>query len=122
MKIFVPLTITSILLMSGCATSVQNQVAAQAPAATPSASSLHRYQCESGETIAAAYPSTDTARVQYKGRSYGMQIAVSGSGARYVGDDLEWWAKGSGSGSEGTLFSHLADGTSGGTIERCAEL
>ena len=122
MKIFVPLTMTSILLISGCASSAQNQVDVQAPAAIPSASSLHRYQCESGETIAAAYLSTDTARVQYKGRSYSMQIAVSGSGARYVGADVEWWTKGSGSGSEGTLFSHLADGTSGDTIERCAEL
>ncbi|CAM3698424.1 MliC family protein [Halomonas sp. FME1] len=120
MKIFVPLTITSILFISGCANSAQNQVDAQASAATLPESIMHSYECESGETIAAAYPSADTARVQYKGRSYSMQIAVSGSGARYVSDDLEWWTKGSGSGSEGILLSHLADGTSGDIIERCA--
>ncbi|MGV8923351.1 MAG: MliC family protein, partial [Thermomonas sp.] len=43
----------------------------------------------------------------------------SGSGARYVGSDLEWWTKGSGSGSEGTLLRHQADGTSGEIVESC---
>ena len=59
---------------------------------------MHNYQCESGETILATYRSTDSARVQ---------IAVSGSGARYVGGGLEWWTKGSGAESEGTLFRHM---------------
>lgn len=59
--------------------------------------------------------------VQYKGSSYNMQIAVSGSGSRYVGGELEWWAKGSGPGSVSTLFRHMADGTSGELIEFCTE-
>jgi len=50
-----------------------------------------------------------------------MQIAMSASGARYVGGELEWWTKGSGSGSEATLFSHLPDGTSGESVEVCIE-
>lgn len=50
-----------------------------------------------------------------------MRIAVSGSGARYVSDGLEWWTKGSGAGAAGTLFRHLADGTSGEIIESCVE-
>ncbi|WP_132998612.1 MliC family protein [Luteimonas arsenica] len=68
-----------------------------------------------------SYPSTDSATVQYKGSSYSMQIAVSASGARYVGNDLEWWTKGSGAGSDGTLFRHNADGTSGDLIEQCIQ-
>lgn len=59
--------------------------------------------------------------VQYKGGTYTMKNAVSGSGARYVGDDLEWWTKGSGAGAYGSLIHHNTDGTSGDTIEICAE-
>lgn len=70
---------------------------------------------------AATYTSTDSATVTYKTRDYRMQIAVSGSGARYVDGDLEWWTKGSGTRSDGTLLRHRADGTSGEIIERCTE-
>ena len=84
-------------------------------------SSVHNYRCQSGETIAATYPTTDSATVQYKGNNYNMRIAVSASGSRYVGDELEWWTKGSGPGSEGTLFRHMADGTTGESIESCSE-
>ena len=82
---------------------------------------MHNYRCESGEAIAANYTSTDSATIQYKGSTYRMQIAVSGSGARYVGGGLEWWTKGSGAGSEGTLFRHNVDGTSGDSVEICTE-
>ncbi len=82
---------------------------------------MHNYRCKSGEAIAATYPSTDLATIQYKDRIYNMRIAVSGSGARYVGSELEWWTKGSGIGSEGTLFRHNADGTSGDSVEVCTE-
>ncbi|NYS77715.1 MULTISPECIES: MliC family protein [Halomonadaceae] len=119
MKILVPLTLASALLVMGCANSPQDKVDAQAPEAA--ASSVHSYQCESGETIAATYPSSDSALVHYKGSNYTMQIAVSGSGSRYVGGGFEWWTKDSGPGSEGTLFRHMADNTSGESIEFCTE-
>lgn len=121
MKIRVPLTFASILLVSACASSPQDKAAVQTSATALPTSLVHNYRCESGETIAAIYPSTDSATVQYKDRKYNMQIAVSGSGSRYVGGELEWWTKGSGPGSEGTLFRHLADGTSGEITERCTE-
>ncbi len=119
MRIPVPFIFTSILLVSGCAGSPQNQVVARAPVAASSTSSVHNYRCVSGETIAATYPTTDSATVQYKGDNYHMHIAVSGSGARYAGGGLEWWTKGAGPGSEGTLFRHRADGTSGESLELC---
>ncbi|MEZ5564014.1 MAG: MliC family protein [Gammaproteobacteria bacterium] len=90
-------------------------------AAARSASAVQNYRCESGEAIAATYPSIDSATVQYQGRTYNMQIAISGSGTRYAGGGLEWWTKGSGPGSEATLFRHMADGTSGESIEQCTE-
>ncbi len=79
------------------------------------------YQCESGRTVTASYPTTESAVVDYEGRTIQMNVAVSGSGARYVGDDMEWWTSGSGAGSEGTLFRHNTDGTSGDLVETCEQ-
>lgn len=107
--------------MSACAGPPQDRGGAQTPVAASSTSSVHNYRCESGETIVATYPATDTATVQYKGGTYNMQIAVSGSGSRYIGGGLEWWTKGLGPGSEGILLRHKADTTSGEIIERCKE-
>ena len=118
MKILAPIALASLLLVSACASSVPNKAAPQ-PASVASTSAVHQYRCASGETIVASYPSTDSATVQYKSRKHAMKIAVSGSGARYVGDGLEWWTKGSGRGSEGTLFRHMADGKSGTVMENC---
>lgn len=116
MKILVPITLASVVLIAACTGSPQDPVDGKT---TPATSSVHEYQCESGETIAATYPSTDAATVNYKGASHAMTIAISGSGARYAGGELEWWTKGTGPGSEGTLFHHNVDGTSGDIIEHC---
>lgn len=115
MKIYTLMALAPALFLMACAGSSQtgSQEAATA--------SMHNYQCESGVTIAATYPTSNTAMVRYQGNSYDMDIAVSASGARYVGDKLEWWTKGSGAGSEGLLLQHMADGTSGDTIESCTE-
>ena len=117
MKALVPLAISSALLISACSNAPQESVVA--PSSVAEASSINNYACQTGEAIAATYPSTDSATVKYKARTYDMKIAVSASGARYVGEDLEWWTKGSGTGSEGTLFRHLPDGTTGEIVESC---
>jgi len=109
------------VLVAACTTSSRDEVEPRTPVADESTTSVRNYRCESGETIAVTYPSTGSARVEYKGRDYDMRIAVSGSGSRYVAGELEWWAKGSGPGSEGTLLRHLADGTSGEALEMCTE-
>lgn len=96
-------------LLAGCSM-LQKPVAATAGST---------YLCESGQAIVAAYPTTDTAAVRYQGREYDMLIAISASGARYVGGGLEWWTKGSDPGSEGLLLRHLANGTSGEIVEIC---
>lgn len=82
--------------------------------------SLARYQCQSGAHIQASYPTDDTAIIRYQGTTYRMHIAVSASGARYAGDTLEWWTKGTDPGAAATLFTHTSDGT-GDTIERCRQ-
>lgn len=117
MKTLVAFAISSALFLSACSKAPQESVIAPSPGVE--ASSTHSYACQTGEAIAATYPSTDSATVKYKARTYDMKIAVSASGARYVGEDLEWWTKGSGTGSEATLFRHLPNGTTGEIIESC---
>ncbi|NLX18933.1 MAG: lysozyme inhibitor [Desulfobulbus sp.] len=79
----------------------------------------YTYVCESGAALEASYPDTDSAVIKYKERVYTLTIAVSASGARYTDDQIEWWTKGSGKGATGSLFQHLADGTSGDLLELC---
>src|SRR5699024_6001330 len=104
----------SALLLAGCA--VQQHKADTAASASADTTS---YACENGATIVASYPDVDSAIIQYQGGSHALHIAKSASGARYVGGDIEWWTKGSGAGSRGTLFRHNEDGTSGQRLAFC---
>ncbi len=104
------LALAGIIVLAACAST---------PDAPPPAAAT-AYGCQSGALIQASYPDTDHARIQYKGQTHTLTIAVSASGARYVGDGIEWWTKGSGPGSTASLLAHLDDGTSGAVIENCA--
>lgn len=104
---------TSVLLVSGCVTEPQGGAGVfSVPAYT--------YQCESGVKVTAEYPSTEAVFVDYKNVRYTMERTVSASGARYVGDGMEWWTKGSGPGSEGMLSRLGENGESSEVIELCA--
>ncbi|WP_205763563.1 META domain-containing protein [Pseudopontixanthobacter vadosimaris] len=52
------------------------------------------YRCTDGTMVQASYPTTETARLTRDGRTIDMNIAVSASGARYVGGGMQWWTKG----------------------------
>lgn len=80
------LTISSIAF-GACSTSQPENII---PQALPTIS----YQCESGNQIQVSYPDTENAVVDYLGVKHSLRLAVSASGARYVGGDLEWWTKG----------------------------
>lgn len=103
------LALAGIIVLAACAST---------PDAPPPAAAT-AYGCQSGALIQASYPDTDHARIQYKGQTHTLTIALSASGARYVGEGIEWWTKGSGPGSSGSLFAHRSDGTSGEVIETC---
>ncbi|UZE96705.1 MliC family protein [Alkalimarinus alittae] len=122
MKFITPLTLASTLFISACTSSPQVELDNQAHTVKLSPVAMHRFQCESGAAIVATYTSDDAVTVQYKGSDYPMKIAVSASGARYVGGELEWWTKGSGPQSEGALFRHRPDGTTGDRVELCTEV
>src|SRR5690554_3247731 len=91
-----------LIILTGCGnSSSQNDHPDQEPVeSTP----RYDYQCLSGSAIQAAYPSDSTAVVEYDGQTLQMSVALSASGARYIGDDYVWWTKGNGPGSEGTLY------------------
>lgn len=126
MKTLAFLTLCLTLLISGCVNSLSTQTNAQTNTQMPKTVSpsliTHHYQCESGETIVATYPTHHTARIQYQENNYPMDIAVSASGARYVGHKLEWWTKGSDKGSEGTLLQRKTDNKPNEIIELCLKL
>lgn len=65
---------------------------AEAPAAA--AAAPVRYSCADGTTVEASYPTTDTAQIVVAGKTVDMKIAMSASGARYVGGGWQWWTKG----------------------------
>lgn len=115
MQRLITIAVISLTLVTACATPQQrDEVIFES-------SSSHHYLCKSGAKIGVSYPSSDLATLIYQGQAHLMQIAVSGSGARYLGDNLEWWTKGAGLGSQGTLLERFADGTSGEISERCVE-
>lgn len=61
-------------------------VAAVAEAAPVSA----RYLCDSGLTVAVAYPDPQSAQVTYRDRTYALRGAPAASGARYADAEVEW--------------------------------
>lgn len=75
-----------ILVALGACTSV--------PHPSRPASVLH---CENGETVEVGYAG-NVAIVRYKNRRHEMAVAMSASGARYIGDGMQWWTRGFGEG------------------------
>lgn len=86
---------------------------------TTAANTPTSYECRTGAQIQARYPDTDTALVGYRDQQYRMHIAVSADGARYVGDQYEWWTHGTGPGAEASLFEHARDGSTGALLQTC---
>ena len=76
------------------------------------------YQCDSGNRIIVTYPTTDTAEVKYMDDKYQMKIAISASGARYVGDGLVWWTKG----NEASMYKAVNNTETGEQIENCTQV
>ncbi len=120
------LTVLALAALPGCgeqkSAATQEAAPAHAPVARESAARQYAYRCESGRTITARYPDTETALIEHAGKTSTLRIAISASGARYVGDGLVWWTKGNGPGAEGTLYRHEADDTAGEVLEYCTEV
>ena len=97
------LALSSVLALGACQREAAAPVAPPAPlpvvqqpaAPLPAgAGETTTYVCRDGAMLSATYATAATARVEYKGRSYTLQQAPAASGVRYVGDGLQWWARG----------------------------
>ncbi|MEO7066381.1 MAG: MliC family protein [Rhodanobacter sp.] len=62
--------------------------------ATPTTAKSIDYTCTDGRTVHAMYPDTDSAVITLDGQTHRLHTAISASGARYVGDQWQWWTKG----------------------------
>lgn len=60
-----------------------------APVAEPAPVSA-TYVCDSGLTVAVAYPDPQSAQVTYRDRTYALRGAPAASGARYADAEVEW--------------------------------
>ncbi len=78
------------------------------------------YACESGRSITVTYPDPATAQVSYDGREIAMRLVEAASGARYSGDDLEWWTRAR-EGLEEATLSRMGPNSDVGVavLERC---
>ena len=68
------------------AASPPEPVAAVAEAAPVSAT----YVCDSGLTVAVAYPDPQSAQVTWRDRTWVMRAAPAASGARFINAEVEW--------------------------------
>lgn len=79
-------------LAGGCAPKpTAPEVEATAPATVIPVTA---YVCEDGRVLRALYPDSRTAQVTLEGSTYRLTQVISGSGARFTGEGLQWWIKG----------------------------
>ena len=74
------------------------------------------YTCTDGRSLQASYPDTDTAVIKLQGETHTLHIALSGSGARYTGEGLQWWTKGMHDGMLAPLASGESIASAPGTV------
>jgi membrane-bound inhibitor of C-type lysozyme len=83
-----------LLLLAACQKAPAPEPPPPAAAATPAEAARRAYVCEDGRILSIAYPDPDTADVRIGDQPHRLTRAISASGARYVGDGLQWWNKG----------------------------
>lgn len=78
------------------------------------------YVCDSGLTVAVAYPDPQSAQVTYKDRTWVTRLAPAATGARYVNAEVEWRTV-TRDGEESGTLSRLGTSEDAGAVvlERC---
>lgn len=77
------------------------------------------YHCDAGQILYARYPDADHVRINYKQQDRDLKAAHSSSGARYVGQNYEWWLNSVGAIDHATLYEHKSNGTTGMRVLSC---
>ncbi|MES3029729.1 MAG: MliC family protein [Pseudomonadota bacterium] len=91
----------ALLALGGCNRAPEKAAEPGAAAETP----FITYVCDDGRTVRATYPDPDTAIVDIGGTKRTLKIAISASGARYIGEGVQWWTKGMDQGQLSPLAS-----------------
>lgn len=76
------------------------------------------YVCDSGLTVAVAYPDRQSAQVTYRDRTYVLRAAPAASGARYIDAEVEWRSL-TRDGIERATLSRLAAEDAPVILEQC---
>lgn len=76
-----------------------------------------RYICNSGRPIDVTYQK-DRILLRYKEKNHLLGVAISVGSARYAGDGLIWWNKG----TENRLYKLLGKEGTGELLENCREI
>lgn len=98
---------------------VEDVAVAEQPPAPPAPEVS--YACESGRSLSVRYVDSASAEVTYEGQTYTLNIARSASGARYAGQELEWWTAARGDQETATLSRLGPNEEVGSTVlERCS--
>lgn len=81
-----------VLAVSGCERAAEPVASPPEPTApvVEAAPASATYLCDSGLTVAVAYPDPQTAQVAYRDRTYVLRAAPAASGARYADAEVEW--------------------------------
>lgn len=90
--LLIPALVT--LSLGACSKPAPPPAAEPAAKATAAVADWKVYVCDDGRIVRAAYPDINTAKVELAGRTATLTVAMSASGARYVGEGLQWWTKG----------------------------
>jgi membrane-bound inhibitor of C-type lysozyme len=91
------------------------------PAPLAPAGTSINYTCESGQSVAVAWPGAATAQLTWKGQTYVLRTVQAASGARFTGSGLEWQTATAAGQETGTL-SRLGPNQDVGVavLERCS--
>ena len=77
------------------------------------------YVCDSGLTVAVAYPDPQSAQVTYRDRTFVLRGAPAATGARFVNAEVEWRTVTPAQGVEQATLSRIVDGDAAVVLERC---
>ncbi len=78
------------------------------------------FACEGGRTVSVTYIGQSQVRLTRDGKALSLAAAPSGSGARYVGEGVEWRIATTGARETGVLTRLETRGQPGPVLERCS--
>lgn len=109
------------LAVSGCERAAEPVAAPPEPTApvVEAATASATYLCDSGLTVAVAYPDPQTAQVAYRDRTYVLRAAPAASGARYADAEVEWRSL-TRDGVERATLSRLVSEDAPVVLEQCS--